>query len=133
MFAHGTKFSIGGVEVGGLENISLPEQSKDDVDLTNHQSQGDREYVPGLREGGTVTLEGQNLPADPGQEACRANYDADNQIEECVITLPVTPAVTYTFDGYVNALGGENPFDDKATFTASIKVASKVVKATAGA
>lgn len=128
MFAHGTTFSIDGVEVGGLRNIGLPEQSRDDVDLTDHQSNFDREYVPGLREGGTVALEGINIPGDAGQQALRANFDADNEVVECVITLPVTPAVTYTFDGYVNALGGSNPYDAEADFTASVKVTGKVTK-----
>lgn len=131
MFAHGTTFSFGGTLVGGLENIPLPDQSKDDIDETDHGSAGDREYIPGLREGGTIALEGKNLPADAGQTALRTNYDADNTVVTCIITLPVTPAVTYTFDGYCNGLGGDNPFDDKASFSASVKVASKPVKATA--
>lgn len=127
MFAHGTTISFGGTNVGGIENIGLPEQSKDDVELTDHSSAGDREYVPGLREGGTVGLEGNNLPADAGQMALRANYDADGTDGAVVITLP--NGTTYTFDGYVNALGGDNPFDAEASFTASIKVTGAVTKA----
>lgn len=134
-FAHGTAITVGGTAVAGLTAISLPDESKDDVETTSHDSDGDRSYLPGLRDGGTVTLEGNLLPEDAGQDALRTNYDADDGTTAAfVITLAssaATTAVTYSFTGYVNALGGDTPFDDKGSFTASIKVTGTVTKAVA--
>lgn len=133
-FAHGTTITFGGTAIGGLETITLPDQSKDDIDVTNHDSAGDREYLPGLREGGVVALTGKLLAEDAGQDALRTNFDAGATTATVVITLAAAAAataVTYTFTGYVNGLGGEAPFDDAGAFSASIKVASAVVKAVA--
>jgi predicted secreted protein len=132
IFAHGTTFSIASTAVGGLTGISLPDQSRDAVEVTDHGSTGNRDFIPGLRDGGTVTLEGEQRPADAGQLALRTNYEAASTVATCIITLPVTPAVTYTFSGFVTAMGGDNPHDDKATFSASVKVTGAVVRAVAG-
>ncbi|HSH45232.1 MAG TPA: phage tail tube protein [Longimicrobiales bacterium] len=128
MFAHGTTFTVGGDAVGGLTNISLPEQTKGEVDLTDHDSGGDVEFVGGLRDNGSVTLEGTNIPTDTGQQALRTNYEADSDVVACVIELPdgTTTGTQYSFDGVVTGLGGENPYDDKATFTATIRVSGAV-------
>lgn len=131
--AHGCSVSIGGTDIGGLVTIGLPDRSKGDVEVTDGDSAGDREYLPGLREGGTVTLEYRLDPEDAGQTALETNY-AGEADAEIVITLPsdaaATSPVTYTFDGYVNALGGDLPqdADEPGMGTASIKVAGAVTK-----
>lgn len=133
-FAHGTAISIGGTAIAGLTAITLPDETRDDVETTSHNSTGDRSFLPGLRDSGTVTIEGNLLVDDAGQTALRTNYDADNTTAAFVITLAssaAATAVTYTFTGYVSSLGGDTPFDDKGTFTASIKVTGSVARAIA--
>lgn len=129
IFAHGTTMSIGGTDIGGLNNIGLPDESKDDVEITDHDSEGDREFTPGLRDGGTIAFDGNLEVADTGYLALVTNFDADATTAAFVITLPGgAGARTYSFTGYVNALGGDAPFDDRATLTGSIKVTGAVTK-----
>lgn len=140
-FAHGTTFSIGGTAVGELTGISLPDRSRDELETTNHDSGGDREFVPGLRDGGSVTLEGRfamGVAGDTGQTAIETNYEAegDDAVEEMIITLPDNggaTATTFTFDGFVTAINGDLPMDDVGTFSVTVKVTGAVVKARATA
>lgn len=129
MFAHGTTVTIGGTAIGGLVNIGLPEQTKESVDMSDHESGGDMEFVGGLRDGGSIQLEMTVLkPANAGQTALFTNYDADQTSAEFVITLPGTGAPVFTFDGFVTAIGGGAPHNGKATYTSTIKVTGPVVK-----
>lgn len=130
-WAHGTTVSIATAAIGGLDSIQLPEQSRGDLDFTDHGSAGTMEFVPGLRDGGTLTVSGKYIPTDAGQVACRTNYAAAGTVAAIVITFPTTPVSTVTFDGYVNGMGGDAPYDNKATFSASFKVAGAVTHATA--
>ena len=132
--AHGCTVEFGSVEIGDLTSISLPDQSKGDVQTTTNESDGDHEYLPGLREGGTVTLEALLDVDDTGQDALRTNYDADGVTAICFIALPSRAtsgtSATYRFEAYVNALGGDLPqdSDDPGTFSATLKVAGPVTK-----
>lgn len=129
MHGHGTTFSIGGVLVGRLTSVGLPERSKDEIDMTDMDSGFDREPEPGIRDSGTLTLEGNLDPGNAGQDAIELNYAADgtDAIEEMIITLPTSPATTLTFDGFVSSINGDLPFDDKATFSVDIRVTGPIV------
>jgi predicted secreted protein len=126
-WAHGTTVTFGSVAIGGLIAVGLPAQSKEEVELTDHGSAGWREFVPGLRDGGNVTLGMRLKPSDVGQAALRANFTADGVTEEVVITLPGDPEnsefqLTFTFDAYVQDIGGEAPFDGAGDYTATLRI-----------
>lgn len=143
MLGMGATFTLGGVLVGRLTSISLPDRSRDEVDDTDMSSGGDMEFIPGLRDGGSVTLEGRlatGVAGDAGMDAIESNYAAtgDAAIAEMVISLPDKPATgtapaptTYTFDGFVTEINGDIPFDDQMTFSVTVKVSGAVVKAKA--
>jgi len=132
--AHGMSVEFASSLIGKLTGIPLPDQSKGDVQTTTGESEGDHEYLPGLREGGTVSLEALLDVDDTGQDALRTNYDADGEVETCFIILPSRAtsgtSAKYRFLAYVSALGGDGSqnTDDPATFTASLKVAGPVTK-----
>lgn len=135
---HGTTVTFDGDDIGGLNSIGLPDESRGDVEVTDNDSGGSREYLPGLREPGTIALEGRIIPGDVGQDRLRTNKDTEDQPKEVVITLPASATddstvVTYTFDAYVSALGGDLPqdSDDPGQFTATLKVTGAVTVAVA--
>ncbi len=137
-FAHGTALSIGGSAIGSLVSIDMPERTKGDIEITDAESAGDREYIPGLREGDSITFECRREDQDVGQIALRTNYEADGTTAAIVLTLPASATsgattITYSFTGYVNSLGGSLPQvdDDAASLTASIKVTGAVTFADA--
>jgi hypothetical protein len=131
MFAHGSTFKIGATLVGKLNSISLPDRSRDESENTSHDSGGDRTYEPGLRDGGSVTLEGRLAPGDAGVLAIESNYSGD-AAETCVIELPdiITPSTgngtRYSFSGFVTAINGDLPFDDQGSFSVTLKVSGAV-------
>lgn len=135
--AHGTTLEIGSVAIGGLESMGLPDQSKGEAETTDSDSAFDREFVPGLRDNGNLQVNCRLMVEDPGQDAVRANFDADAQIDTFTITLPSAAAsggtATYTFSGYISSLGGDLPMaaDEAAMFTFSIRVTGAVTKAVA--
>jgi predicted secreted protein len=126
LFAHGTTFEIENVPVGGLTGISLPAESRDSLDSTDHDANGIRTFLPGLVDGGTVELEGHLIPGDAGQGDLRDNKNSGAPVE-CIITVPSTPSSIFTFDAFVTAVGGDAPFDGLGTFSASLKVTGPVV------
>lgn len=131
---HGTTFSINAVSVGGLIGVSIPARTRGDAETTDSGSTGDRRYIAGLREGGSVTLTFRHDPGNTGQQQLETNYglDGSGAVKTCVITLPTTagsPARTYTFDGYVSqppAGDLDLVADGVAIQTAVIKVAGPV-------
>lgn len=130
-WAHGTEITFGSVKIGGCTSIGLPERSKEEVEITSHDSQGWREFVAGLRDGGTVALTCRLRPSDEGQRALAANFAADGEEEETVITLPPDPEnsdfqLTFTFQSFVLDDGGEAPFDDAGEVTYTLRISGPV-------
>lgn len=109
--AHGAKFMFGSIAVGGLVSIGFPDAAKEEAETTDTDSGGNREYIPGLRDSGTVELTCRHNPTDPGQQALDANFLAPADVVECQIILPPeanadqsgSGRVTYTFDAFVLA------------------------------
>ena len=129
--AHGTLVTIDSVNIAGLISVGVPDRTRGEAETTDTASGGDRTYIPGLREGGTVELTFRHDPDDAGQTALETNFDAASAsaVEEFVITLPDSGGRTYTFDGFVtSAPAGDLALVDDAAAeqSATIKVASSV-------
>ncbi len=123
---HGTKLKRGEVYVARLLNIGPPELSRDDMDVTDHDSpDGFKEFIPGLKEAGEVPIEGHLIPTDDTQKGLLAAVDIDEP-ESWTIEFPTVPKLYITFDGYVKSYKvGDAPVDGKLTFNATIKVTGK--------
>ena len=124
----GTKLKRGAEYVAKLLNIDPPEMSREDIDATNHDSPDEfREFIPGLKNGGEVPLEGHLIPGNETQKSLLAALDV-NEPEQWVIEFPTNPKMTVTFMGYVKAFkAGAAPVDGLLTFTSTIKVTGKPV------
>ncbi len=128
-FAHGTVFSatINSVltPIASLTGISGASLSADDIDITAHDSpDGYREFTQGLRNGGTINLEG-NFTGSVSQEALKDLFDLG---ETVAMTIEFPDGIAeWQFNGYVNAFSTDEPMDNKASFSASIKISGKPV------
>jgi len=137
--AHGTTAMFASELIGGLTAINPSGRSKGDVRTTDNDSDFDEEYIPGIREGGTIQLEMRHDPDDAGQVALQTNFEADRTVEECVITLPDEASTgsgytTFTFDAYVNDFPiPQLPLEsnEPAMRTVTLKVAGAVTEAIA--
>ena len=126
--AFGTKLKRGSVYVARLTNITPPELSRDDIDVTDHDSpDGFREFVPGLKQSGEVPLEGNLIPTDDTQKGLLAAVDIDEP-EEWTIEFPTVPVMTVRFFGYVKSFAiAEAPVEGVMKFTATIKATGKPI------
>jgi predicted secreted protein len=116
--------------IGGLKSVEIPETEVTDIDVTTHDSAGGfRQFVGGLKDGGTVTLAGAYDIANAGQTYLRtaANQGA----------APVAVVVTFsdgskaTFNAVVKGYGVSNPLDEDVTFNSSLKVSGAITFAAA--
>lgn len=125
---HGTELYRGETKVARLFNISPPELARDDKEVTDHDSpDSTKEYLPGLKDGGEVSLEGHLIPTDVTQKSLLAAVDIDEP-EEWAIKFPTVPALYIRFMGYVKSFKvGDAPVDDVMKFSAAIKVTGKPV------
>lgn len=107
-------------KVAGITDISFPEIDVEDIEVTSHDSEGGwKEFIPGLIDGGEVSIEG--------------NYNGDDAVMDFIsarevneFRITTASGKTAEFKGFFNGFGVELPLDDKETQTASIKVSGKV-------
>jgi hypothetical protein len=131
---HGTTVTFDGSLIGGLITASVPDRTRGEAEVTDTNSAWQREYYPGLREGGVVTLTFRHMKEDVGQLKLESNYllDGSAAIKACLITLPAhagAPARVYSFNAFVTTApsGDLNLTDDAvAEQTATLKVAGGV-------
>lgn len=131
---HGTTVSFNAIVLGGLVSVSVPERTRGEAETTDSAAGGDRSYIAGLREGGSINLAFRHDPTDTGQLQLETNFGLDGSaaVKSVVITLPLSaknPARTYTFNGFVTtAPSGDLGLvdDDVAMQNAVIKVAGPV-------
>jgi hypothetical protein len=107
-FAHGSQLLVDSIPVGGLLDIPLPEEEREEVEITDMSSNFNREFVPGLRDNGELDLVMRLIPGDPGQEHLRHNAGDPDAIMDCAIILPqhVSPRLSWEFDAWVRSTGG---------------------------
>lgn len=119
--AFGVVLTVGAV-VAELTSISGPSISMDTIDVSSHDSADRaREFVAGMIDGGEVSIEG-NL-TNTNASALLALMAAGTTTEGATIVFPGTPALaTVTFDCLVTAVSTDAPYDDKASFSATLKV-----------
>jgi len=130
--AHGVDVTIGGTDIAGLTSIVTPDRQKGEGEITDNKSGGNREFLPGLRDNGTLDLEFRTDVEDAGQVALRDNLEGD-ATAQVVITLPpaaaTTTPVTFTFDAFVtNFQWGEFPQadDEPASGSATLRVSGAI-------
>lgn len=68
-FDHGTEMTVDGSAVGGLLDIPLPAASIEEIESTDMDSGGVREYLAGLEDPGTMEFQCRYIPGDVGQAA----------------------------------------------------------------
>lgn len=129
---HGSTFAIKAgspaqfVDVAEVTSITPPNMTRDAVDATHTASpDGWREFIPGLKDAGEVTIEFNFVPGSPSTQLLVDAFNADEPVE-CQITFPDgSPATVWSFEAIVTGLEFEAPVDDKMTGTATFKITGK--------
>ena len=75
------------------------------MDVTDHDSpDGYKEYIPGLKDGGEVSIEGHLIPTDDTQKGLLSAVDIDVP-EPWTIKFPTVPRLYITFEATSTPLG----------------------------
>ncbi len=127
----GTLFSWGGSDIAELTNITGPGESAGTIDITNHDSDdGYEEFVAGIRSGGDISIEGNFISTDTtGQIALHTDFQAGSK-KTWIIKHPAWVASSHEYpqisgSGIVTAFSMGAPYNDKLSFSATIKVSGK--------
>ena len=129
---HGTKFMWHDgtelQEVAELSSISGPTQSAATIDVTSHDSAGWREFIAGLREGGSISIEGNLIVGDAdGQVGMYDDFDnGEDRAWEIRFPSYAVSAPKLSGTGIIESWTFNFPSDDKITFSASIKLSGAV-------
>jgi predicted secreted protein len=126
--AFGTIFTLGSTGstgvIGNLTGISGPGISADTIDVTAHDSAADyRQFVAGVIDGGEISLEGNLVTAAAGNDFMTAINARSTTA--CSIIFPTIGK--WVFSGVPTAFETDAPFDDKLSFSASVKVTGQPV------
>ncbi|TGE31329.1 phage tail tube protein [Desulfosporosinus sp. Sb-LF] len=126
----GTTLKQGSVLIGSLTKIKPPEKSADSHDVTTLDvTDGYKRFIPGMKDGGEVTVSGFFDPDDAGQLAMETAVDAGTT-DSYVITFPATFGATFTFSAFITKFTvGEVNLDDPLSFELTLKVSGKPVLA----
>ena len=119
--------------IGDLTNISGPTMSAEEIDVSSHDSTTNfREFVSGFLDGGEISLEG-NLTATGGAADLVSAFN-DRLERYFHIQFPATGTSTgatehsaeyylrWKFQGTVTGVETAAPYDDKASFSASVRI-----------
>lgn len=106
--------------VSAATSIGFPAPEIDEIEVTNHDSAGGyREFLPGLKDGGTVDFEG--IVADDAVVA--GLQTAFDEVKVKTWRITTRSGATWVFDGYMASFGeGDAEIDSARTYAGSIRV-----------
>jgi predicted secreted protein len=110
------------VELAEVNSITGPGMSRETIDVTSLSSTGGyREKIPGLRDGGTISLS-LNFRKDT-YGVLKTDFESDNR-QDYKIELP--SGDTFLFSGLVTEIPLTIPIDDKITVDATFEISGAV-------
>lgn len=126
ILCQGTTMSFDANAVGGLMSITgIGSGSATEIDVTTFASTA-KEFVQGLRDFGSVSIELRRNQDDVGQAAMFTAM-ASQLTKQVIITLPSSTLNVATFQGFVQSLSTDLQADGAVTGTAVIRITGAVV------
>lgn len=122
-WAFGTQLLKDGVPICELTSIDGLALTSDEIDVTSHCSPGGyEEVIQSIRRTGSVTLEGNFYPGDPGQAALMADY-LTGVVGDYKIKFPAAMACEWSFQAFVKSAPSTSaPIDGQVPFSAELRV-----------
>ena len=116
----GTIFSRNAVPLAEINSIEGPGKSRETIEVTRLEDvDGYRQYIGGLREPGTVTLN-MNYYRE-GFDLLNTDFESDD-VQAYTIAIPDDDETTFTFNGLVTELPVTIPIGDKITMNVTIQI-----------
>jgi hypothetical protein len=116
--------TFNGTTVGRIKKVPAPQFSAEDIDITDQDSGGIKQFIPGLKEGNEVEFILNDIPSDAGQIALDAAATAGST-GTFIMTFPT--GRTVSFDGAVKTF--DLIEDNKATaISCKVKVSGAITR-----
>lgn len=127
---YGTKFFIGATLIGGLTDITPPSPERASVQVTDMDSpdNGHHEFIPGLVDGGEVSLDfhlDPSITSPSNQFLLRENLEQGANVSLASFSIEFVNGVTVTWNGFVTGFEPAVPLEDTMTGSCTIKVSGK--------
>lgn len=113
--------------IAEIVELTPPQMSRDEIDVTSHSSSdGYREFIAGMRDGGEVSFRANWLPTDATHDGATGLLETfnDNATHNWKIILPNTLA-TISFSGFLTAFEPDTPLEEQGQLSGTIKVSGK--------
>jgi predicted secreted protein len=104
-------------------DIDGPNQEREQIEVTSHSSEGWREYIAGLRDGGEVSFPVNMVPSE--QDDLRALYDSG---ESANYKILYPNGWKDAFAGILTSWGTKSPVDGAVTDEIKIKISGEVTR-----
>ena len=109
--------------MGEVTNITPPAMARDSVDASHEQSpNGWREFIPGMKDGGEVSLELNYVPGNAATLALVAELNLSGQSATKPRRILFTDGSFWEFNAFLTGFEPEAPLDDKMTAAVTFKV-----------
>ena len=115
--------------VAQLTNITGPTMESEQLDVSSHDSTGGyREFVPGISNPGTVSIEGNFDPAGATHMNASGGllYIFEQKtVNDWKIVWPDTGSTEWTFSASIVSFETQAPFDGALTFSAELLISGQ--------
>ena len=123
--AYGTLLKRGATTLAEVTNLSGPGLSLDPLEMTSHDSGGDREFIGGLLDGGEVTAEINFMPGNATHKQVIADMKA-RTVTTWSVVFPDTS--TWSFSAFPTAFEPSAPVDGKLAASITLKVTGAIAE-----
>ena len=135
-WAYGSTFKLGDGEtvesftaVAEVMDITGPNLTRDSIQVTSQDSDdGQREYIPGWRDGDSVTINANWLPSDATQDGSTgllSHYEDDVNHNYQIVT-PTAVGKTISFAGHITGMPIALPMAEQGKLDVTIKISGAV-------
>ena len=121
--AYTTTLTWNGTEVGELNSIAGPSSKVKAINVTNLDSGGVDEFIPGILESGTVTVEG-NFTDATGQAGLMTDFAA--KTERTLVITTMSGAHTFTATAICIEFAPDFKVTERIIFKAAFQITGSV-------
>lgn len=117
------------VHIGEVIDIAGPNLTTEEVEVTNHDSAGGyREYIAGLKDGGSISISGNFVGSDDGQQQMLADQKVGT-VRGYRMILPDATAeadrTRWMFDASISDIGFTYPAGEAMQYSAEFKISGE--------
>jgi hypothetical protein len=120
----GSTLQVGATNIGTLTKLGSPQLKRDAIDITTLSAvNGYKDFLPGLADPGTISVEGYFDSADSGQNLLKSKFDS-GAVDTYTMTFPTLVGASWTATCFIKELqlGDEADTTKPLGFKATLQI-----------